>query len=187
MAFRRAKLLVLLIILSFGLSNCSDFRAVFNGKPKHKVSKKRKKSGKKRRNQPAPAHAKGYFVWPLKAPISSGYGPRWGRFHDGIDIDGAMGDPIKAAAAGTVVFSDRLGGYGRLIVIRHKNGFFTAYAHNKKNLVKKGKWVRQRQIIGKVGNSGKSTGDHLHFEVRDQKGTFDPLDFLPRKRYTQKR
>lgn len=175
-----------LVLLIFTLPQCSSFKAVFNGKPSSKVSKGKKKPRKKRRNQPAPKNAKNYFVWPLQAPLSSLYGPRKGRFHDGVDIDGEMGDPVQAAASGEVVYSGKLGGYGKLIIIKHSNGFFTAYAHNKKNMVKKGKWIKKGQHIARVGSTGRSTGSHLHFEIRDKNGTYDPLDFLPRQRYSRR-
>jgi murein DD-endopeptidase MepM/ murein hydrolase activator NlpD len=188
MASSRIKILFLLLLMGLALPSCSDFRAIFNGNPSYNVAKKRKapKRAKRRRNQPVPEQAKNYFKWPLFAPVSSGYGPRWGRFHEGIDIDGDFGDSVVAAAPGLVVFSGKLGGYGRLVVIKHKNGFFTAYAHNKKILVKKGKEVQQGQKIALVGSSGKSTGSHLHFEIRDKKGSYDPLAFLPRKSYSRR-
>lgn len=128
----------------------------------------------------------GIFAWPLNAPVSSPYGVRDGRFHDGIDIDGESGDDIAASAAGKVVFSGQLGGYGNLIVIKHSNGFFTAYGHNKKNLVKKGKEVDQGQVIAQVGSTGHATGAHLHFEIRDPKGTYDPLAILPKQSYSRR-
>ncbi|MDX1386109.1 MAG: M23 family metallopeptidase [bacterium] len=188
MVFKRINILALLMILGIALPGCSDFNAIFNGKPNHSVAKKgkRPKREAKRRHKKVPEYAKKYFKWPLFAPVSSGYGPRWGRFHEGIDIDGDFGDSILAAAPGRVVYSGKLGGYGRLVVIRHDNGFFTAYAHNKKNLVKKGKKVNQGERIALVGSSGRSTGSHLHFEIRDKKGTYDPLAFLPSKRYSRR-
>jgi len=187
MALHRIKWGITLAVFLIALPQCSDFNAIFNGKPSPKVAQRSKKSPKKQRNRKVPRNAKNYFAWPLSAPISSVYGPRRGRFHEGVDIDGETGDPVEAAAAGTVVYSNRLGGYGRLIVVRHDNGFFTAYAHNKKNLVKKGKKVRKGQRIAVVGSSGKTTGDHLHFEIRDERGTYDPLDLLPRRRYSRRK
>lgn len=180
--------MLLLICLIFVLPSCSDFRAIFEGSPDYNVAKRKKKRDRRGSTRKVdPQVAKGYFVWPLEAPLSSLYGPRKGKFHDGIDIDGDSGDAVSAAASGEVVYSGRLGGYGRLIVVQHPNGYFTAYAHNKKNLVKKGKKVRKGQKIALVGSSGRSTGDHLHFEIRDKDGTYDPLDFLPRKRYSRRR
>lgn len=182
--------LTFVLLLIFSISACSSFKEVFNGKEQpHRHAKKRSPNSKrapKQRYRKAPQYAQNYFRWPLKAPVSSIYGKRWGRFHDGIDIDGDMGDRIRAAAPGKVVYSGVLGSYGKIIVIQHKNGFFTAYAHNKKNLVKKGRKVKQGQVIGLVGSTGRSTGSHLHFEVRDKKGTYNPLDLLPRRRYTRR-
>jgi lipoprotein NlpD len=185
MAFTRVKIILGLILIIGAHAGCSDFRAIFNGSPSHSVSK-RKIPVEKHRDQPVPKDAVGYFKWPLHAPVSSPYGMRGGRFHDGIDIDGESGDEILAAASGEVVFSDKLGGYGNLVVIQHDNGLFTAYGHNKKNLVKKGKKVKQGQKIAQVGSTGRSTGDHLHFEIRDQKGTYDPLAILPEQRYSRR-
>jgi lipoprotein NlpD len=185
MAFTRAKIVAGVFLMACILPGCSDFRAIFNGQPNHTASKRRP-SSEKQRGQPVPDGAKGYFSWPLKAPISSPYGPRGGRFHDGIDIDGDSGDPVAAAATGQVVFSGKLGGYGNLIVIKHSNGLFTAYGHNKKNLAKQGKKVERGQVIARVGNTGQSTGAHLHFEIRDQNGTFDPLAILPEQRYSRR-
>lgn len=190
MATRQVKTLLLIIGLALVLPQCSDFRAIFNGKSSPKVahkSKAPKSKSKKKHNQPPPDYAKSLFIWPLSAPISSGYGPRWGKFHEGIDIDGDFGDSVVAAAEGEVVYSSKLGGYGNLIVIKHQKGFFTAYAHNKKNLVKRGKRVHQGEKIALVGSTGSSTGSHLHFEVRDKSGTYDPLAFLPSKRYLTRR
>lgn len=185
MAFTRAKIILGLIFLTGFLPACSDFRAIFNGKPTPSVAR-RPSSPEKHRDQPIPENAQDYFSWPLKAPVSSGYGPRGGRFHDGIDIDGESGDAVTAAASGEVVYSGKLGGYGNLIVIKHDNGLFTAYGHNKKNLAKKGKKVEKGQVIAQVGSTGKSTGDHLHFEIRDKKGTYDPLAILPEQRYSRR-
>lgn len=185
MATRQVKILILIAGLMLTLPQCSDFQAIFNGPAKPKVARKPKGKNKapKQRDQKAPTYAKELFIWPLNAPVSSGYGPRWGRYHEGIDIDGDYGDTVMAAAEGQVVYSSKLGGYGNLIVIKHPKGFFTAYAHNKKNLVKKGKKVRQGQTIALVGSTGKSTGSHLHFEIRDKNGTYDPLAILPTKSY----
>ncbi|MDQ6951226.1 MAG: M23 family metallopeptidase [Mariprofundales bacterium] len=102
--------------------------------------------------------------------------------HDGIDIGVKIGTPVTAAAAGTVVYSDhRLTGYGNLIIIRHSRDLFTAYAHNQRNLVRRGDRVRSGQIIAKVGSTGHSTGPHLHFEVRRGTTPVDPLLYLPKR------
>ena len=115
------------------------------------------------------------------AVISSGYyirpivgGRRSQGLHgrNAVDFAAPTGTPILASAAGTVVFSGRNGGYGNLIVIEHNNGTQTAYAHNSKNLVKQGDVVEQGDIIGRVGSTGKSTGPHVHFEIRGAKNPF---------------
>ncbi|HCU25469.1 MAG TPA: hypothetical protein DF383_10670 [Deltaproteobacteria bacterium] len=179
MALSRPKVLVL-ILLCLGLfPQCSS--RVSRGKPEASVTQK------KRVKRPSGYVRKpGLFIWPSVGPINSPYGARHGRPHDGIDIGGDRGDPVIAAAGGEVVFEGRLGGYGKLIVIKHDNGYFTAYAHNQKNLVSKGKRVKQGQRIAKVGRSGNASGDHLHFEIRDEENTYDPEDFLPEKHYAGK-
>ncbi len=186
MAFRKLKSIFFVLLFALVFSHCGEFKEVFNGKPNSSHVSQKKKSRKYRSKRPVPAFAKNYFSWPLQAPLSSLYGPRSGNFHDGIDIDGDLGDEVLASAPGEVVFSDRLGGYGQLVVIKHPNGFFTAYAHNKKNLVKKGSKIKKGQKIALVGSTGRSTGDHLHFEIRDEGGTYDPLDFLPSSRYVSR-
>ncbi len=120
--------------------------------------------------------------WPASGSVTSGFGLRGSRMHDGIDIGAKPGSPVVAAAGGTVVYSDnRLSGYGNLIIIRHRKNLFTAYAHNQVNLVHQGEAVRSGQIIAKVGNTGRATGPHLHFEVRRGTTPVDPLLYLPKR------
>lgn len=125
--------------------------------------------------------SKGRFAWPVKGGrLSSGFGPRWGRVHRGLDIAAKEGTSIYAAAAGTVIYSDnKQRGYGNLILIQHPDQFVTVYAHNRRNLVDEGDEVRQGQRIGEVGSTGRSTGSHLHFEVRVRGKAEDPLIHLP--------
>ncbi|MBW4488046.1 MAG: M23 family metallopeptidase [Trichocoleus desertorum ATA4-8-CV12] len=109
------------------------------------------------------------YIWPVKGVVTSGFGPRWGRMHNGIDIAGPVGTPIQAAAAGVVISSGwNEGGYGNLVKIQHPNGSVTLYAHNQKNLVRSGQQVQQGQIIAELGSTGNSTGPHCHFEIRPQ-------------------
>jgi len=139
-----------------------------------------KKHAKRSRRRSRTTVSSQRFIWPLeKCVYMSGYGIRRGRRHDGIDLAAKGGTPIKAAADGEVVFSKRMRGYGRLVLLKHKGNFFTAYAHNRSNLVKKGKKVRQGQVIAKVGRSGRATGNHLHFEIRKGQKAVDPLRYLP--------
>jgi murein DD-endopeptidase MepM/ murein hydrolase activator NlpD len=118
------------------------------------------------------------LIWPCNGVLTSGYGLRWGRIHEGIDIAAPSGTPIWAAAAGTVIYAGWLGGYGNLVVVDHGNGLATAYAHASALLVGVGQSVAQGETIALVGNTGHSTGPHLHFEVRVNGAAVDPLLYL---------
>jgi murein DD-endopeptidase MepM/ murein hydrolase activator NlpD len=116
------------------------------------------------------------FIWPVSGVVTSGFGWRWGRMHEGIDISAGCGTPIRAAASGTIIFSGYMGGYGNLVVVDHGNGLSTAYAHQSAIYASGG--VSQGQTIGAVGTTGSSTGCHLHFEVRVNGGAVDPMGYL---------
>ena len=103
--------------------------------------------------------------------------PDW---HDGVDIDGAMGDPIYAVAPGIVTWSGRRGNFGELVEISHARGYVTLYAHNSLNLVAVGDYVQRGQEIARMGRSGRTTGSHLHFEVLRNGVSVNPIDFLRR-------
>ncbi len=118
------------------------------------------------------------FVWPTSGTLTSGFGWRWGRMHEGIDIAAPTGTPISAAASGTVIHAGWMGGYGNLVVIDHGNGLATAYGHQSSIAVGSGTYVSQGQTIGYVGSTGHSTGPHLHFEVRVNGAPVDPLGYL---------
>jgi murein DD-endopeptidase MepM/ murein hydrolase activator NlpD/uncharacterized coiled-coil protein SlyX len=118
------------------------------------------------------------FVWPVSGPVVSGFGMRWGRMHEGVDITCASGTPVVAAAAGTVIHAGWLGGYGNLVVVDHGNGLSTAYAHNSSFAVGVGESVGQGQVISYAGSTGNSSGPHVHFEVRVNGGSVDPLGYL---------
>jgi len=123
----------------------------------------------------------GQFIWPLEGVLTSKFGIRNGRRHDGIDIGAPEGTDIHAAADGTVLYSgDQQTGYGNLIIISHANDMITVYAHNQKNLVKENDSVKRGQLIGKVGRTGRATGPHLHFEIRKRTRPRNPLFFLPK-------
>ncbi len=119
------------------------------------------------------------FIWPAKGTISSGFGLRHGRMHDGIDITRDGNREIRSAASGTIVFAGNKKGYGRTIIVSHGNGLTTLYAHNAKLFIKKGNRVKRGVIIAKMGTSGKSKGIHLHFEVRLRNKPQNPLRYLP--------
>jgi murein DD-endopeptidase MepM/ murein hydrolase activator NlpD len=118
------------------------------------------------------------FIWPVNAPITSPFGWRWGRMHEGLDLGAAYGTPIEAAAAGVVIYAGWEGGYGNLVVIDHGGGLATAYGHQSRIAVSVGQNVAQGEIIGYVGSTGHSTGPHLHFEVRVNGQAVDPLGYL---------
>jgi murein DD-endopeptidase MepM/ murein hydrolase activator NlpD len=124
---------------------------------------------------------KGRFTWPVPQfyKVSSHFGPRGRRHHDGIDIPAPKGTPIVAVDKGVVIYSDNgIRGYGNMIVIAHSDEIFTVYAHNRTNKVDKGDKVRRGQVIGEVGNTGRSTGPHLHFEIRVKNKAKNPSRFL---------
>jgi len=119
------------------------------------------------------------FVWPVTGKITSRFGPRGRTFHDGIDIAAAKGTPILAVQRGEVMYSDRLRGYGNLVIIQHPRRFVSVYAHNRKNLVRKGQRVARGDVIGEVGSTGRVSGAHLHLEIRKRNVAQDPLYYLP--------
>ena len=118
------------------------------------------------------------LIWPVHGPVTSGFGWRWGRMHEGIDIAVPTGTPVAAAASGTVITAGWLGGYGNLVVIDHGNGLATAYGHNSSVTVGVGQSVAQGQAIAYSGSTGHSTGPHVHFEVRVNGSPVDPLGYL---------
>ena len=118
------------------------------------------------------------FIKPVNARISSYYGRRWGRQHEGIDYAVNIGTKIRAIGAGKIVYSGWARGYGKTIIIEHQKGLRTLYAHNSKLLVHSGEWVRRGEVISKSGNTGKSTGPHLHLEVQVNGRPVNPLDYL---------
>ena len=144
---------------------------------KHRKSAKRSKSkGKEKENI---EFDRSKFIWPVHGVLFSNFGIRRGRRHDGIDISAKSGTPISAAAKGKVVFNGRMRGYGNMIIIKHRDRFFTVYAHNSSNAVKKGQKVERGDLIGYVGRTGRASGPHVHFEVRQGQVARNPMFFLP--------
>jgi len=126
---------------------------------------------------------------PLGSPlpnskVSSRFGSRIDPFngrmamHNGIDFKAKKGTPVKASGAGVVVSASRKGGYGKVVEIRHSNGYTTRYAHLSRMNVKKGQKVKKSQVIGKVGSTGRSTGPHLHYEVRRNDKARNPSKYI---------
>lgn len=126
------------------------------------------------------------LLWPVKnAKISSGFGIRHGRPHEGLDLKAAKGSVIRAIADGKVVFEGRMPGYGLILVIAHGKSHTSIYAHNQSHLVKRGQLVKQGQGIGRLGDSGKVSGAHLHFEIRARGKPVNPLKFHFKERWLE--
>jgi murein DD-endopeptidase MepM/ murein hydrolase activator NlpD len=119
--------------------------------------------------------------WPVAMPrLSSPFGKRWGKDHEGIDMVAPIGTPVYAAAAGNVIYAgDQVHGYGNMVVVKHKDGLVTVYAHNSLLKVHVGDNVTTGQEIALVGDTGRATAPHLHFEVRRNEVPQDPMQFLP--------
>ena len=147
----------------------------------------KKRSPKKRvrrasRSTARKAIARPTWVRPSGGPLTSRYGPRWGRMHRGLDFGARYGSPIYAATSGVVSYAGPQGGYGRLVTIRHAGGVTTAYGHMSRIVVRQGQRVKTGQVIAYVGSAGRSTGPHLHFEVRVGSSYLNPLPFLRARR-----
>jgi murein DD-endopeptidase MepM/ murein hydrolase activator NlpD len=125
-----------------------------------------------------PPSGNGILGWPVSGTVVSGFGMRWGRMHEGIDITAAMNTPVHASAAGRVINAGWLGGYGNLVVVDHGGGLSTAYAHNTSFAVSVGDTVSAGQVIAYSGSTGNSSGPHVHFEVRVNGSAVDPLGYL---------
>ena len=120
----------------------------------------------------------GGLIWPANGPISSGFGYRWGRLHAGVDIPLPEGTPLRAAAGGRVAIAGWVGGYGNYTCIQHTGSLSTCYGHQSRLGVSVGQTVSQGQVIGYSGNTGHSTGPHVHFEVRINGNPVDPMGYL---------
>jgi murein DD-endopeptidase MepM/ murein hydrolase activator NlpD len=118
------------------------------------------------------------FIWPVNGTLTSPFGFRWGRMHEGIDISVPEGTPIRAAKAGTVLLAAYTGGYGNYTCIDHGGGLSSCYGHQSGYAVSAGDQVDQGSVIGYSGNTGSSTGPHLHFEIRVNGSAVDPLGYL---------
>jgi murein DD-endopeptidase MepM/ murein hydrolase activator NlpD len=121
------------------------------------------------------------FYVPLNGNLGSPFGPRWGRFHEGIDIEGWAHTKVHAALSGEVIrvgWLDGYEGYGLVVKLRHANGIVTMYAHLAQAFVERGDRVAEGQLIGRAGCTGSCTGTHLHFQVWVDGKLTDPLRFL---------
>jgi len=119
------------------------------------------------------------FIWPVEGKCTNPFEDNERRRHQGIDIRCSSGTPIKASNAGTVIYAgNTIKGYGNMIIVRHSEEYVTVYAHNQVNLVEERDRIEKGQVIGKVGQTGRATGPHLHFEIRRNNKPVDPLPYL---------
>lgn len=125
---------------------------------------------------------KGEYRWPLGAGIvSSEFGPRWKKPHEGLDIAADEGEPVFASASGEVLYANnRMRGYGNVVILRHDSRVTTLYAHNQQMKVALGDKVEKGQVIALLGSTGHSTGPHVHFEMRKANVAVDPRGVLPK-------
>ena len=119
------------------------------------------------------------FLWPTGGQISSGFGPRWGGFHYGIDIAAVVGTPILAIAACTVTDAGWWPGFGKMVRIEHEDGWVSIYGHSSRIFVAAGEEVKTGQKIATVGRTGNATGPHLHLEMIFNGAHQNPLKHLP--------
>ena len=120
----------------------------------------------------------GGMIWPVNGPVTSPFGWRWGRMHEGVDIAVPSGTPIRAAQAGVVALAAPTGGYGNYTCVDHGGGLSSCYAHQSSFAVSAGDSVGQGEVIGSVGCTGSCFGDHVHFEVRVNGSAVDPMGYL---------
>jgi murein DD-endopeptidase MepM/ murein hydrolase activator NlpD len=153
----------------------ADDRALFLGVQRHLE-----------RHSHAPATGSRGFLWPVDGVLTSPFGERdhamgggGAQFHAGIDLAVPWGTPVRAAQEGIVVFAGYNGAYGKVVRLDHLNGYATLYAHNSRLIVHVGQLVQAGQVICLSGNTGRSTGPHLHFEVHKDGWPVDPLPYLP--------
>ncbi len=125
-----------------------------------------------------PTTGSGSFIRPSYGTLSSRYGQRWGRNHNGIDVAGAYNSDIKAADGGVVTYAGWMSGYGNFVVIDHENGYETGYGHCASLCVTVGSRIAKGDVIAKMGNTGRSTGTHLHFEVKKNGSYMNPLKYV---------
>lgn len=167
----------ILLLLNLCLSACAT-RASRNGR--HGLFDRNKRdSGKMITGEASDEviQLTGKWQWPLKnVSVSSPYGERGRKFHQGVDLRAPMRTKVLAANEGTVVYvGTKIRGYGRMVVLKHEDNFYTVYAHHSKNLVKVGKRVKRGEVIAYSGKSGHAHGPHLHFEIRKGTQSYDPV------------
>jgi murein DD-endopeptidase MepM/ murein hydrolase activator NlpD len=120
----------------------------------------------------------GVLSWPLKGVLYARFGRKGKEPHDGIDLAAPAATPVQTAGPGTVLFAGEQKGYGLIVIVEHDNGLVTLYAHNRDVRVKTNQKVKAGQVVATVGDSGRTSGPHLHFEVRKEGLPVDPLEYL---------
>lgn len=126
----------------------------------------------------AGCQGKGCLEWPLRGVIYARFGKRGGEQHEGLDLAAPEGSPIGAAAEGTVIYAGEQAGYGKVVIVQHAGDLVTVYAHNRENVATEGQKVQAHTPLAKVGTSGRTSGPHVHFEVRKGATPVDPVKFL---------
>ncbi|MFA7057854.1 MAG: peptidoglycan DD-metalloendopeptidase family protein [Candidatus Cloacimonadales bacterium] len=166
-------------------SKMAQKRNIETSEKKHQLADKADSTNKAAADSPNkgdinsfPVAWKDSFLLPVTGSISSPFGMRGGRLHKGVDITAPPGTAIKAAYDGTVSYTGFLRDYGNVLIIEHGNEIVTVYAHNEINLVKKSDKVNKGDVIARLGSTGRSTGPHLHFEIRVGNEPIDPAKII---------
>ncbi len=135
---------------------------------------------------PADSHPERRWLVPMDGPLGSPFGLRWGRMHEGLDIEGWAETRVRATQVGVVThvgWLNHYSGYGLVVKVRHEGGIVTMYAHLARSFVKPGEVVTAREIIGRAGCTGSCTGTHLHFQAWRHGKLIDPLELLGRRAF----
>lgn len=173
-----------LVLFSLGISSCASGRVNNSGDQVQFRVRGSEKMGKIRGRELASIKEDTQsWRWPLaRNKVTSNFGERGDDHHDGIDLRASIGTPVYAAAEGSVLYAgSRIRGYGKMVVLKHRSGLSTVYAHNSKLVVSEGGRVKRGQKIALSGNSGRSSGPHVHFEIRKGTKAINPVALLPRK------
>ena len=153
-----------------------------NGQKRAAAAPVRRTSGEEARRQArreASRSSKLSLAWPVRGRLTSSFGRRRGRPHEGVDLAARAGTTIRASESGKVIHSGRLGDYGKVVIVKHAGHYRTVYAHASQTLVRKGAFVEKGQKIALVGKTGRATGAHLHFEIRRRESPRNPMLYLP--------
>lgn len=189
MVFRSVKFLSIMLCFAITLASCATSRVQDSGRKGLfgyfsglKAGSGRKKSLREVEDlREDVKEVVSDWRWPLdEVEVTSPFGSRSRRFHEGVDLKAHVGTKVMAAHDGSVVYAgNKISGYGWMIVLKDKSGIMSVYAHHQKILVKKGQRITKGQLIAYSGKSGRVTGPHLHFELRKGIVALNPEDYLP--------